>query len=122
MKLIALLLLAFSLSYSSVVTDYLNTLASEAKRVSSDFKIFDKERGKNLFVSKHIGKKGKLVSCVSCHTNNFSQRGEHILTGKIIEPLSPRVNPERLSELRGLNVILKMSTEEREQHLKKVMY
>lgn len=107
MKLIYLLLFTFSLSYASVVTDYLNSLENEVKKENSNFKGFDKKRGEKIFTSKHIGKKGKEISCVSCHTNNFTQNGENIFTGKVIKPLSPKVNPKRLSELKTMKKWLK---------------
>jgi len=39
-------------------------------------------------------------SCVSCHTSDLSRAGKHVKTGKAIEPMSPRVNPARLSDNR----------------------
>jgi hypothetical protein len=107
MKLIYLLLFTFSLSYASVVTDYLNSLENEVKKENPNFKGFDNKRGEKIFTSKHIGKKGKEISCVSCHTNNFTQNGENIFTGKVIKPLSPKVNPKRLSELKTMKKWLK---------------
>ena len=107
MKLIYLLLFTFSLSYASVVTDYLNSLENEVKKENSNFKGFDKKRGEKIFTSKHIGKKGKEISCVSCHTNNFTQNGENIFTGKVIKPLSPKVNPKRFTNLKTIKKWLK---------------
>jgi len=98
MKLISLLLLTITLSYASVVTDYLDSLAIEIKKGNPNFQNFDKQRGELLFTSKHIGKKGKEISCVSCHTHDFTKKGENMFTGKIIEPLSPITNPKRLSK------------------------
>ena len=107
MKLIYLLLFTFSLSYASVVTDYLDSLKNEVKKENPNFKGFDNKRGEEIFTSKHIGKKGKEISCVSCHTNNFTQNGENIFTGKLINPLSPKVNSKRLSELKTIKKWLK---------------
>ncbi len=107
MKLISLLLLTMSLSYASVITDYLDSLSSEVKKENPNFQSFDKQRGEKIFTSKHIGKKGKEISCVSCHTNNFTQKGENMFTGKIIEPLSPKVNPKRLAKLKTIKKWLK---------------
>ena len=107
MKLISLLLLTMSLSYASVITDYLDSLSSEVKKENPNFQSFDKQRGEKIFTSKHIGKKGKEISCVSCHSNNFTQKGENMFTGKIIEPLSPKVNPKRLAKLKTIKKWLK---------------
>jgi hypothetical protein len=37
-------------------------------------------------------------SCASCHTENLTVPGKHIKTGKLIEPMSPSVNPQRLTD------------------------
>jgi len=39
-------------------------------------------------------------SCASCHTSDLARAGKHVKTGKAIEPMSPRVNPARLSDNR----------------------
>ena len=48
-------------------------------------------RGDKLFNTKH----GKEWSCASCHENPPNHDTKHIVTGKVIKPLSPNVNPER---------------------------
>jgi len=48
-------------------------------------------RGEELFNSKH----GKEWGCASCHENPPNHDTKHIVTGKVIKPLSPNVNPER---------------------------
>ena len=35
-------------------------------------------------------------SCTSCHTDSVHVDGRHERTGKIIEPMAPSVNPQRL--------------------------
>jgi hypothetical protein len=37
-------------------------------------------------------------SCASCHTENLTAPGKHIKTGKLIEPMAPSVNPQRLTD------------------------
>lgn len=37
-------------------------------------------------------------SCTSCHGRDLSQPGRHVNTGKVIEPMAPSVNPQRLSD------------------------
>lgn len=107
MKLISILLLTMNLSYASVLTDYLDSLSGEIKKENPTFKDFDIKRGEEIFTSKHIGRKGKEISCVSCHTNNFSSKGENMFTGKIIEPLSPKSNPKRFTKLKTIEKWLK---------------
>ena len=42
-------------------------------------------------------------SCTSCHSDSLYVRGRHESTGKIIEPMAPSVNPERLTERKKIN-------------------
>lgn len=42
-------------------------------------------------------------SCTSCHGESLLVRGSHQRTGKIIEPMAPSINPERLTERRHIN-------------------
>lgn len=37
-------------------------------------------------------------ACSSCHTTDLRQAGKQINTGKIIEAMSPAVNPQRLTD------------------------
>ena len=39
-------------------------------------------------------------SCASCHTQDLTANGKHIKTNKTIKPMSPSVNPERLSNIK----------------------
>ena len=48
-------------------------------------------RGEQFFNSKH----GKEWSCASCHENPPKHDTKHIVTGKVIKPLSPNANSER---------------------------
>ncbi|GMR20142.1 MAG: hypothetical protein BMS9Abin36_0737 [Gammaproteobacteria bacterium] len=41
-------------------------------------------------------------SCTSCHTNKLKQEGKHIKTKKVIDPMAPSVNPDRLSSIREI--------------------
>ena len=82
--------------------EYINTLKIEAKKEDPNFKGFDYKRGEKIFTTEHIGKKGKLVSCVSCHTNDLTKNGENISTGKLIEPLSPYANAKRFTKVKNV--------------------
>jgi len=48
-------------------------------------------RGEQFFNTKH----GKEWSCASCHENPPNHSTKHIVTGKVIKPLTPNNNPER---------------------------
>ncbi|MEJ2415096.1 MAG: DUF1924 domain-containing protein [Sulfurimonas sp.] len=79
---------------------YLNSLKAEAKQQNSNFQEFDYKRGEKIFTSEHIGKKGKLISCVSCHTTDLSKNGLNEHTNKVIEPLSPYANAQRFTDVK----------------------
>lgn len=102
MKLIFALLLFLTISSASVVDEYLNTLTKEAKIKNPSFSGFDLKKGEEIFTSKHIGKKGKEVSCVSCHGRDLSKTGKNFFTAKEIEPLSPTANSQRFSEVKTI--------------------
>jgi NCAIR mutase (PurE)-related protein len=84
------------------VQKYMDDLHTKAKSENPKFHKFDYNRGKQIFTSEHIGKKGKLISCVSCHTNDLKQNGENVSTTKLIEPLSPSVNAKRFSKVKTI--------------------
>lgn len=107
MKLIAILLASLSLSFAQVSDEYLNGLYQQAKKENPNFKDFDAKRGEMIFTTEHLGKKGKMISCASCHGMNFSQSHQNFFTGKIIEPLSPKANPQRFSEIKNIEKWLK---------------
>lgn len=91
-----------TLASATPLENYLKSLKKEVKAENPTFKDFSVARGKEIFFSKHIGKKGKEVSCVSCHTTNIRDIGENLFTGKTIKALSPAVNPKRLSNLKKM--------------------
>ncbi|MFA7083109.1 MAG: DUF1924 domain-containing protein [Arcobacteraceae bacterium] len=107
MKLLLIPILLSSFCFSAVIDDYLNALSVQAKQENANFTAFDAKRGEAIFTSKHIGKKGKEISCVSCHGTDFTQTHQNFFTGKTIEPLSPKANPERLSDLKTIEKWLK---------------
>jgi hypothetical protein len=37
-------------------------------------------------------------SCVTCHGRDLTAPGRHAVTNKVIEPLAPSVNPQRLTD------------------------
>lgn len=61
---------------------------------------FSAERGKAMWTEvRRPGLAGKPESCASCHTDNLTAEGKHFRTGKAIQPMSPAVNPERLTDV-----------------------
>lgn len=92
---------------SPEVVQYMNELSKTAKVENSSFSGFDAVRGKEIFTSTHTGKQGKPMSCTSCHTVNLANSGKNSLTGKVIDPLSPRANPQRLTSTKEVTKWLK---------------
>ena len=41
---------------------------------------------------------GKTRSCTTCHGEDLRTEGKHVRTGKLIKPLAPSVNKERLTD------------------------
>jgi len=101
-ELIVLAYLAGTLAYGETVDNYIQSFVAQAKKQNPSFNGFSTKRGENIYFSKHIGKKGKEVSCASCHTNDPKQPGENIFTGKKIKPLSPSVNPKRFTDVKKI--------------------
>ncbi len=99
-ELIVLAFLTSTFAHSETIDAYIHSLSAEAKKQNTSFKGFSAQRGKEIYFSKHIGKRGKEVSCASCHTDNLRQRGENIFTGKKIKPLSPSVTPKRFTDVK----------------------
>jgi hypothetical protein len=55
--------------------------------------------GEQLWERKVIDPKtGQVRRCALCHTTDLRKKGKHATTGKVIEPMAPSVNPERLSD------------------------
>lgn len=92
---------------SPEVTQYMKELESAAKAEDETFGGFDAVRGKEIFTSTHTGKNAKPMACTSCHSVNISNPGKNSLTGKVIDPLSPRVNPQRLTSAKEVKKWLK---------------
>ncbi|GGX39808.1 DUF1924 domain-containing protein [Saccharospirillum salsuginis] len=40
--------------------------------------------------------------CSGCHTADPARTGRHLTTGKVIDPMAPSVNPERLTDVRTI--------------------
>ena len=107
MKILLLTALLLNLSFAGVIDEYLNSLKQEALKENPNFKAFDAKRGEEIFTSKHMGKKGKEISCTSCHGTDLSKSGENVFTAKTIEPLSPKANPKRFTDVKEIEKWMK---------------
>lgn len=79
--------------------------AAEAKAADPSYPGLSAEEGKTFFNREVIQFKGdtknpgKAIACATCHTANPADMGKHIVTGKLIKPLSPVVNSKRFSSM-----------------------
>jgi len=104
-KLLGRLLITGFLSMASVsayadeqiVTQLMKSYTSQgAKNISA-------QNGQILWQKKFM-RAGESTSrsCASCHTNDLKADGKHVKTAKPIKPMSPLVNPERLTSVRKI--------------------
>ena len=107
MRILLIIALFFNMAFSAVIDEYLSSLKQEALKENPNFKGFDAKRGEEIFTSKHIGKKGKEISCTSCHGMDLNKSGENIFTGKVIEPLSQKANKNRFTDIETIEKWLK---------------
>jgi len=64
---------------------------------------FSAAAGKALWTKEFVdAKSGKKHSCPTCHTADLTKEGKHARTGKIIKPMAPSVNPQRLTEVKKI--------------------
>lgn len=68
-------------------------------------------RGKSLF-TKEFGASKDMPSCTSCHTKDMHTAGKHVITGKVIEPLSPAANTERFTNAKKVEKWFKRNCNE----------
>ena len=67
-----------------VIKAYMEGLNAEAKATNPNFTGFDAKRGEALLFSKHTGKKGTEMSCVTCHSSDLKKGGQNINTTPIV--------------------------------------
>ena len=95
MTLLVSIPLSFSHAESAAVNNLLQDYAIQGANTA------DAEQGKQLW-QKTFNKNGER-SCASCHTKDLTLSGKHIKTNKEIKPMSPSVNPERLTDGKKIN-------------------
>lgn len=79
-----------------VAADLLRGWEAQARRERPAFAGFSAEEGRRIHLAEHV-QDGERVSCASCHTPNPRSRGR-TPAGKIVEPLAPAANPDRLTD------------------------
>lgn len=64
---------------------------------------FDAQAGARRWIGNFTdAKTGKQINCASCHHQDLRQPGQHLRTLKPIEPMSPAVNPQRLTDVKKI--------------------
>jgi len=90
----AALVLGAAAAHAERPADFEAAFAAEARSADPAFAGFSAARGERFFRDSHGGD----WSCASCHGATPIGVGEHVVTGKRIEPLAPAANPARFSE------------------------
>lgn len=92
----------FAGAFNPQMQSYIDSLKQEVLKTQKDFTDFSATRGEKIFTTMHIGKKGKEISCTSCHNLDLKTKGKNIYTNKVLEPLAPSVNKMRLSDVKDV--------------------
>ena len=79
---------------ADVIDDMLNTYQSAGARD------FSASNGDSMWHKTHADPKeaGKTRSCTTCHGEDLRVKGKHVRTGKVIDPMAPSVNADRLTD------------------------
>lgn len=72
--------------------------AATAKAADAGFAGFSADRGRSLFFGPHAGGKPDTPACATCHTRDPAAPGQHVRTGRAIEPMAVRANPARFTD------------------------
>lgn len=81
----------------------LETYLSDVRTEKQGFPGFDAITGKELYFAERThSKKKESRSCSVCHGDDPAGIGQHVTSGKTIEPLTPAANPERLTEAKKI--------------------
>ncbi len=84
------------------------TQASAISELETEYKsqgaeAFSAAAGEALWTKTFIdAKSGDKRSCPICHTADLAKEGKHASTGKVIKPMAPSVNPQRLTEVKKI--------------------
>jgi hypothetical protein len=96
-RLIPLVLLAMSAPlHAETPLRFLHAFSTEAARQQPGF-VPSAPRGQAFFANR-FGVSKRIPNCVACHTESPAGPGRHAVTGKAIQPLSPRANASRFTD------------------------
>lgn len=91
-----LIMLGMASAHAAIPAELLAGYRSAAAQQSAGFAP-SAQRGAE-FHARRFGVSAKLASCATCHTDDLSQPGRHVVTDKPIKPLAPSANAERFSD------------------------
>ncbi|MGE0447280.1 MAG: DUF1924 domain-containing protein [Vicinamibacterales bacterium] len=73
--------------------EFLAAFEASARKAEPTFSA-SAPRGQAFFNARH----GNDWTCATCHTANPAAGGRHTVTGKLIKPLAPSAQPDRLTD------------------------
>jgi cytochrome c peroxidase len=99
MKRIVLSLLALATSLPALAETPQQMLAGYAADAARERPGFapSAERGRQFYIERRSAAE-KMPNCASCHTEDATAAGKHVITSKAIEPLAPIAGSARFSE------------------------
>ncbi len=72
---------------------------------------FSAEHGKQAWTKEVTSKEGDKRSCTSCHDADPTKPGRHNKTKKVIDPMAPSVNADRLTDQKKIEKWFKRNCE-----------
>ncbi len=96
-RLLMLLLLCFG--NAALAGPVVDNLQEEYRNAGAG--PFNAERGAEMW-RREVTVSGQTRSCTTCHGGDLVQTGEHVRTGKRIEPMAVSANSKRLTDRRDI--------------------
>ena len=94
-RLLLMITLCISLTTAMADSPAMKQLLDEYRTIGTADMDFN--RGQSLW-QQTVTVNGKPHSCTNCHGTNLNNEGKHHTTGKVIQAMSPTVNPQRLTD------------------------
>jgi hypothetical protein len=84
-------------AYGETPDDFIKIYEVEVRKTDSNFKGFSAERGQKFYQNENKNKKGEMMSCATCHTQDPKASGK-TKAGKKIEPMAVSMNNKRFTD------------------------
>ncbi|MEZ5614189.1 MAG: DUF1924 domain-containing protein [Rhodocyclaceae bacterium] len=94
--LIAVLLAGSAAAATATPRQLIQSYAEAALRHAPGYQP-SARRGAELY-GRRFGVSEKMPACASCHSDSPARAGRHVVTGKAIKPLAPRVEAARFTD------------------------